>query len=115
MNTINTQQKYEYQIVQDDAGDNQFFNIGSPLQQIQDRMERLGDRISNVSPRSNNKSPRDQAKFKDFFSVQTRVGHVVEQAGEQVGGIESDIIYNVVQQNDRYDRYAAKDGIDLLD
>jgi hypothetical protein len=56
------------------------------------------DRVSNATPRSHN----DRSKFKDLFSVQNRSNPVVEQAVDQVGGTNSNVIVNVVQQNDRY-------------
>jgi len=68
----------------DDHEEDQFANMGA-VESIQDRMGRLEDRISNTTPRSNNKSSPDRPNYrdyKDYFTIQTRTSHVVEQAEE---------------------------------
>ena len=72
------------------------------------------DRASNATPRSMARSHGDRQRFKDLFVAPNRSNPVIEQAEDQVGGTDSNVILNVVQQNDRYGE-PENEAINLLD
>lgn len=74
----------------------------------------IQERVSNATPRSMARSQAERTKYKDLFAAHSRSNPAVEQAEDQVGGTDNNVILNVVHQNDRYGE-PENEAINLLD